>query len=93
MLGKCSVNISRVRKTFFFFFSPAKLEISKTLLFFSGIIRLPDGFVLKNNTEALVMAPNMLLCRLVEALVQTDTNVTALTPVAIIIAIVRPAKM
>lgn len=53
---------------------------------------LPDEFVLKKYIVALVIALNILLCKFIEALIQTDTNVADLTRVANIIENVKTAK-
>jgi hypothetical protein len=48
--------------------------------------------VLKKYIVALVIALNILLCRFIDALIQTDTNVADLTRVANIIENVKTAK-
>lgn len=53
---------------------------------------MPDEFVLKKYIVALVTAPNILLCKFVEAFVQIDTNVADLIKVAIIIEKVKIAN-
>jgi len=39
---------------------------------------LPDEFVLKKNIVALVIALNILLCKFIEVLIKTDTNIAHL---------------
>jgi len=53
---------------------------------------LPDELVLKKYIVALVIALNILLCKFIDALIQTDTNVADLTRVANIIENVKTAK-
>jgi len=53
---------------------------------------LPDEFVLKKYIVALVIALNILLCKFIEALIQTDTNVADLIRVDNIIENVKTAK-
>jgi len=53
---------------------------------------LPDEFVLKKCIVALVIALNILLCKFIEACIQTDTNVAYLITVAIIIKKVKTIK-
>lgn len=48
--------------------------------------------MLKKYIVALVIALNILLCRFIDALIQTDTNVADLTRVANIIENVKTAK-
>lgn len=53
---------------------------------------LPDELVLKKYIVALVIALNILLCKFIDALIQTDTNVADLIRVANIIENVKIAK-
>jgi len=53
---------------------------------------LPDELVLKKYIVALVMALNILLCKIIDAFIQTDTNVADLMSVANIMENVNIAK-
>lgn len=55
-------------------------------------IFLPDEFVLKKYIVARVIALNILLCKFIDALIQTDTNVADRIRVASIMANVKTAK-
>jgi len=53
---------------------------------------LPDELVLKKYIVALVIALNILLCKIIDAFIQTDTNVADLMSVANIMENVNIAK-
>lgn len=44
----------------------------------NSVLLLPDGFVLKKYMVALTIELNILLCKFIEELIQTDTNTVGL---------------